>query len=276
MWPEFCSTHPREMKMHVHNNLYANVYGSFTYNPLNLTTKYASVGKEWHSHKNTIEQRQGAAWGRAPGCPQRQTCRKTQVCACQRVGKAWVGVWPQKGPVTGSWFVVITSFYAPVKIQQEVAGGGGKHTQEAEAERQPDLCEFEASLDDILSYRPDKSSKPWLKTNKHQRTGLGISLVVGHLPNTHRPWVESHLGMRWPRKLWIQKLNWHTNLNLKKIYVYFLCMSVFPTCMYVQYMDAWCPMRPEKGTEFLGTGSTDSCEPRGGWWESNPSLLQEQ
>lgn len=56
--------------------------------------------------------------------------------------------------------MVITSFYAPVKIQQGVAGGGGKHTQEAEAERQPDLCEFEASLDDILSYRPDKSSKP--------------------------------------------------------------------------------------------------------------------
>lgn len=38
--------------------------------------------------------------------------------------------------------------------------GGGKHTQEAETERQPDLCEFEASLDYILSYRPDKSSRP--------------------------------------------------------------------------------------------------------------------
>lgn len=56
--------------------------------------------------------------------------------------------------------MVIMSFYVPVKIQQGVVGGSGKHTQEAEAERQPDLCEFEASLDYILSYRPDKSSKP--------------------------------------------------------------------------------------------------------------------
>lgn len=65
--------------------------------------------------------------------------------------------------------MVMTSFYAPVKIQQGVVVGGGKHTQEAEAERQPDLCEFEASLDYILSYRQEfqtltqnkQASKNW-------------------------------------------------------------------------------------------------------------------
>lgn len=33
------------------------------------------------------------------------------------------------------------------------------------------------------------------------------------------------------------------------------------------------PTRPEEGIRPLGTGATNGCEPQGGGWGHNPSLL---
>ena len=48
------------------------------------------------------------------------------------------------------------------------------------------------------------------------------------------------------------------------MYEYFACMY-----SYVPHMHAWCDGAP-------GTGVTDSCELPYGYWESNPSPLEEQ
>ena len=37
-----------------------------------------------------------------------------------------------------------------------------------------------------------------------------------------------------------------------------------------------CPQRPEKATEFPGTGVTDGCDPTCGCWELNLGPLKEQ
>jgi hypothetical protein len=61
----------------------------------------------------------------------------------------------------------------------------------------------------------------------------------------------------------------------KKIYLYFMCMSV---CLHVCLCIIWvqCPRSPEEGIMSFGTGVTTDCEPSRGCWESNLGPLEEQ
>lgn len=57
-------------------------------------------------------------------------------------------------------------------------------------------------------------------------------------------------------------------------YVYFMCMYVFPTCMYVHHVSPWCQSLSEEDFGCPGTRVLDGCEPLSGGWELG--LLQEQ
>jgi hypothetical protein len=55
-----------------------------------------------------------------------------------------------------------------------------------------------------------------------------------------------------------------------------MCMSVLPVCIEVHHICVCCPENPEEGIRSPESGVTDSCEPLGGCWESNPVPLQKQ
>jgi len=55
-----------------------------------------------------------------------------------------------------------------------------------------------------------------------------------------------------------------------------MCVNALAEYMPGPHMLAWCMQRLQSDTELPGTGVTDGCEPPCGFWELNPSPLQEQ
>jgi hypothetical protein len=49
-------------------------------------------------------------------------------------------------------------------------------------------------------------------------------------------------------------------INKNILFIYFVCMSVLPACMYVHHKCVLCPRRPEEGIGSLGSGVMDGCE----------------
>ena len=52
-------------------------------------------------------------------------------------------------------------------------------------------------------------------------------------------------------------------------------MGILPVYMYVYYVHAWCPQRPEEGTRAPGTGVKDGCVLPCGYWELDLHPLEE-
>lgn len=51
-------------------------------------------------------------------------------------------------------------------------------------------------------------------------------------------------------------------------------MEISKLYLFLRFVCAWCPQRPEEGTAFPETGvSEDSCEPSCGYWELKPGPL---
>lgn len=48
-----------------------------------------------------------------------------------------------------------------------------------------------------------------------------------------------------------------------------MCTIIWPACMCVNHVWAWCLMRSEEGTGSLGTVDADGCESPHGFWEQN-------
>lgn len=56
----------------------------------------------------------------------------------------------------------------------------------------------------------------------------------------------------------------------------FICVYVFPACVFMYHTHAWRLCWAEQGIRSLGTGIRDSCERRSRYWEWKPGPMAEQ
>lgn len=69
---------------------------------------------------------------------------------------------------------------------------------------------------------------------------------------------------------------WNVFLSIYLFYFMYECFVCLSACLYVHYIPAWWPPKPEEGAESSGVGVIDSCESPNRFWEPNLEPLQKQ